>query len=137
MFESGRLLTTFLQNQNMGPPLHCLNFCQISNFLSGVSCSVSKWPEKNCIWYANFYLASESSTPNQIGWGISVKRFISENDFDHSQAKESSMNRFLTISGHLDTRPPTPVKNFEIWLHLRRVGGGPLRRNQPIHTPDF
>ena len=130
-------MTPLWLNQSMNPPLHWLSFCQISNFLTDLALSMSKWPEKKRIWPASFYYGSESLKPSQICTGISVKRAISENCFDHSEAKWSPINEFLTFSGHLDTGLAAWSKKFEICHSLSLEGGGPKPRNQPIHTPHF
>ena len=51
---------------------------------------------------------------NQICQRISIKGAISENVFDHLEPNSSSMDNFLTFSGHLDTELHKPVREFEI-----------------------
>ena len=47
LFALGKLsMILFWLTWNMDPPLHCLIFCKISNFLIGRGCPMSKWPEK-------------------------------------------------------------------------------------------
>ena len=117
-------LATIWLYQNLGHPLQCLILHQFWNCLTCVGCSMSKWPEKNRIWFASLNMATESSKPNQVSWALSVKMAIFWNAVDHFEAKHSPISNFFTFSGHLDTRLSMPVKkkmNFDsIWA--REVG---------------
>ena len=88
LFEHGQLsMILFWLTLNMEPPLHCLIFFQISNFLISLAFSMSKWPEKNIILFENFYSASEKLKRIEIYKVISGKMAISENGFGHFKAK--------------------------------------------------
>ena len=59
-------------------------------------------------------MASESSKQYLICQVTSLKEAISENGFDHSEAKKCSISKFLAFSDHLDIRLPTTLKKLEI-----------------------
>ena len=118
----------------MGHPLSWFKLCRISNFLTGVHFSTSKWPKKNLNLICKPLPGFKIIQLSPIWWGISVKRTISENGFDYFEVKWSLMYKFLIFLfiwildySKVLNKSTCMLIHFELfappWLHLFHPDG--------------
>ena len=130
LFEHGQLfMILFWLTLNMDPPLHCLIFCQISDFLTEKGCSMSKWPEKT----NKFDLVAFTGLQNFQNKVRYAWRYQRKGPFLTSVLiiiKSNEVNKwifdFFLPCGHWNTHFS---QKCEIWLNLSNGGGVPKQCN--------